>query len=288
MAGFSDLKAVVAKDSFDVRSQKNGAVFYSDDYGDDNKSKNRTRAQQFAQDQTAVGKPTSTVEQTPGGRWLDEQKLFNPDSPVSKAEAVEVWDDCSKKYAEQATGSVRCFVTGSKPESTFRRVELEGLVNNPNVNDINGIPRENLAKVFAKNPTIAFDLVESADVALRSNISTAPIAATAAAAAAPSASMPAGGGPPASRIADMHVCPMVTGIVPHVGGPILTGMPTVLTGAMPQARVTDLAVCAGGPDTIVKASMTVLVGGMPAARIGDMTLHGGVIVTGFPTVLIGS
>jgi uncharacterized Zn-binding protein involved in type VI secretion len=93
--------------------------------------------------------------------------------------------------------------------------------------------------------------------------------------------------PPASRISDMHTCPMVTGIVPHVGGPIITGMPTVLTGAMPQARVTDLAVCAGGPDTIVKASMTVLVGGMPAARIGDMTAHGGVIVTGFPTVLIG-
>jgi uncharacterized Zn-binding protein involved in type VI secretion len=93
---------------------------------------------------------------------------------------------------------------------------------------------------------------------------------------------------PAARINDMHTCPMVTLLVPHVGGPIITGMWTVLTGGMPQARITDLAICGGGgPDMIIKASFTVLVGGLPAARIGDMTVHGGVIVTGLPTVLIG-
>jgi len=95
---------------------------------------------------------------------------------------------------------------------------------------------------------------------------------------------------PAARITDMHVCPMVTpGVppIPHVGGPIVKGMPTVLTGMMPQARVTDMAVCVGPPDVIVKGSMTVLVGNMPAARMGDMTAHGGTIVLGFPTVLIG-
>jgi uncharacterized Zn-binding protein involved in type VI secretion len=93
---------------------------------------------------------------------------------------------------------------------------------------------------------------------------------------------------PAARIGDMHVCPMVTGIVPHVGGPIMPPcMPTVITGSMPQARVTDMCVCVGPPDVIVKGAMTVLVGGMPAARMGDMTAHGGVIVMGFPTVLIG-
>jgi uncharacterized Zn-binding protein involved in type VI secretion len=92
---------------------------------------------------------------------------------------------------------------------------------------------------------------------------------------------------PAARITDTHVCPMVTGIVPHVGGPIVSGMPTVITGGMPQARVTDVAVCVGPPDMIVKGSATVLVGGLPAARILDNTVHGGVIVTGFPTVLIG-
>jgi uncharacterized Zn-binding protein involved in type VI secretion len=85
----------------------------------------------------------------------------------------------------------------------------------------------------------------------------------------------------------MHVCPMVTGIVPHVGGPIVTGCYTVLTGSMPQARISDMCVCVGPPDVIVVGAFTVIVGGMPAARIGDNTAHGGVIVTGLPTVLIG-
>ena len=95
-------------------------------------------------------------------------------------------------------------------------------------------------------------------------------------------------GQPAARLTDMHVCPMVTGIVPHVGGPILPPCcVTVLTGSLPQARITDLALCVGPPDMIILGSMTVLVGGLPAARIGDNTVHGGVIVTGLPTVLIG-
>jgi len=95
-------------------------------------------------------------------------------------------------------------------------------------------------------------------------------------------------GQPAARTTDMHVCPMVTGIVPHVGGPILPPCcPTVLIGGLPAARVTDLATCVGPPDVIVLGSFTVLIGGMPAARMGDMTAHGGVIVLGLPTVLIG-
>jgi uncharacterized Zn-binding protein involved in type VI secretion len=94
-------------------------------------------------------------------------------------------------------------------------------------------------------------------------------------------------GPPAARITDMHVCPLVNGVVPHVGGPVVMGCPTVLTGAMPQSRVSDPCVCVGPPDMIVKGSATVLVGALPAARIGDATTHGGAIVSGFPTVLIG-
>lgn len=96
--------------------------------------------------------------------------------------------------------------------------------------------------------------------------------------------------PPASRISDMHTCPMVTPgtpPVPHVGGPISSGMPTVLICYMPAARVGDMCVCVGPLDTIVKGSATVLIGGMPAARIGDTTAHGGVVVAGAPTVLIG-
>ncbi len=95
-------------------------------------------------------------------------------------------------------------------------------------------------------------------------------------------------GQPAARVLDMHTCPMVTGVVPHVGGPILPPCAvTVLTGKLPQARVTDMATCVGPPDMIVKGSATVLVGKLPAARMGDMTVHGGVIVMGCFTVLIG-
>lgn len=95
-------------------------------------------------------------------------------------------------------------------------------------------------------------------------------------------------GAPAARITDMHVCPMTTGPVPHVGGPILpAGEPTVLIGGMPAARVGDMATCVGPPDSIVAGSGTVLIGGMPAARMGDSTAHGGTIVAGEPTVLIG-
>jgi uncharacterized Zn-binding protein involved in type VI secretion len=93
--------------------------------------------------------------------------------------------------------------------------------------------------------------------------------------------------PPAARIGDMHVCPMVTGVVPHVGGPISVGMPTVMIGNMPAARVGDIAVCTGPPDVIALGSFTVLIGGQPAARLGDMTAHGGAIVVGFPQVMIG-
>ena len=93
--------------------------------------------------------------------------------------------------------------------------------------------------------------------------------------------------PPAARISDLHVCPMVTGIVPHVGGPLITGMPTVLIGKMPASRVMDKLVCKGPPDLVIKGSPTVLIGNLPAARMFDMTAHGGVIVTGFFPVIIG-
>jgi uncharacterized Zn-binding protein involved in type VI secretion len=95
-------------------------------------------------------------------------------------------------------------------------------------------------------------------------------------------------GMPAARLTDMHVCPMVTVLVPHVGGPIVgPGAPTVLIGSLPAARVSDMAVCVGPPDVIVLGSFTVLTMSMPQARIGDMTAHGGAIVLGCFTVLVG-
>lgn len=92
---------------------------------------------------------------------------------------------------------------------------------------------------------------------------------------------------PAARVGDMHVCPMITVLVPHVGGPVLPpGGITVLIGGQPAARVGDMCVCVGPPDVIALGSMTVLINGQPAARMGDITAHGGAIVMGCPTVLI--
>ena len=93
---------------------------------------------------------------------------------------------------------------------------------------------------------------------------------------------------PAARLSDLHVCPMVTGIVPHVGGPITgPGCPTVLIQSLPAARATDLLTCVGPPDLILKGSSGVFIGKLPAARMLDSCAHGGIIVLGCPTVLIG-
>jgi len=97
-------------------------------------------------------------------------------------------------------------------------------------------------------------------------------------------------GKPAARITDFHACPMVTpGLppIPHVGGPVIMGSPNVITGKLPQARVGDNCVCVGPPDVIVMGSSGVFVNSRPAARVGDMTAHGGAIVVGCFTVLIG-
>ena len=98
--------------------------------------------------------------------------------------------------------------------------------------------------------------------------------------------------PPAARITDMHTCPMQTPAfpapIPHVGGPVVgPGVPNVLIGKLPAAVVGDNCICVGPPDAIVKASATVMIGGRPAARMGDTTAHGGSLVVGCPTVMIG-
>ena len=96
---------------------------------------------------------------------------------------------------------------------------------------------------------------------------------------------------PASRVGDMHICPMVTpGVppIPHVGGPVLPpGAITVIIGGMPAARVGDMCLCVGPPDVIAMGAMTVIVCGMPQARIMDPTAHGGMLILGCPTVIVG-
>ena len=94
-------------------------------------------------------------------------------------------------------------------------------------------------------------------------------------------------GKPAATISHFHVCPKTTGQVPHVGGPVIQGSPNVTIGGLPAARVGDTLICVGPPDKIKKGSSSVFINGKEAARMGDSTNHGGVIVMGNPTVIIG-
>ena len=92
----------------------------------------------------------------------------------------------------------------------------------------------------------------------------------------------------AARVTDMHTCPLSDGPKPHVGGPILPGSNTsVLIGSLPAAVVGDTCVCTGPPDLLVQGSSTVLIGGKGAVRMGDVTAHGGTVILGCSTVLIG-
>jgi uncharacterized Zn-binding protein involved in type VI secretion len=94
-------------------------------------------------------------------------------------------------------------------------------------------------------------------------------------------------GQPAARLTDMHVCPMFTGPVPHVGGPIIgPGAPTVLIGKLPAAVMGDMATCVGPPDSLILGSPKVLIMKKPAVRMGDSCAHGGTVILGFPMVLI--
>lgn len=281
------LKGVIASGAFPVASPHDGAVFYSDDAG-----KNRLAAEAYAERCSQAGKKTTTLEATPCGKWLESQSLYTPASGFSREEADEVWAAASVKYAGEASGSCRCFIVNAPAERVFRQHELAALLQNDKVTDLNNIPREILKSLHDRSLDAAFSAVEQADLALREN--QAPSTATASGASIAAGNLgsssgagSAGAGLPAARISDFHVCPMVTGVVPHVGGPVALGCPTVLIGGVPAARVGDMAVCVGPPDVIAKGSAKVLIGGMPAARITDTTAHGGQIVVGAFTVLVG-
>ena len=92
---------------------------------------------------------------------------------------------------------------------------------------------------------------------------------------------------PAAHVGATHVCPMMNGPIPHVGGPVITPVPTVLIGKVPAVTATAMAICVGPPDIVTKGSTKVLTGKKPQARVGDTCSHGGAIVMGCFTVLIG-
>ncbi len=91
-----------------------------------------------------------------------------------------------------------------------------------------------------------------------------------------------------ATVGDTHVCPMVTGTVPHIGGTIISGSPKILLNNKPVARMGDKCICTGCGMvcTIVQGDANVLVDGVPIAYAGCMTSHGGVITSGQPNALI--
>ncbi len=94
---------------------------------------------------------------------------------------------------------------------------------------------------------------------------------------------------PVATVGSMHVCPMCSGTVPHVGGPVVMGDSTVLMNGKPVAVMGDMCTCAAGPpDVIVTGNPSILVNGKPIACVGDMTAHGGAIVQGEPNILVGT
>ncbi|TAJ15407.1 hypothetical protein DMA11_01865 [Marinilabiliaceae bacterium JC017] len=96
-------------------------------------------------------------------------------------------------------------------------------------------------------------------------------------------------GKPIATQGSMHVCPMCSGLIPHVGGPVLgPGANNVLINGKPAAVMGDMCTCAGPPDTIAQGEPTVLINGTPVATQGSMTAHGGTIVQGDPTIMISS
>ncbi len=94
--------------------------------------------------------------------------------------------------------------------------------------------------------------------------------------------------PGAARVGDDHTCPAYTGTVAHVGGPILgPGATTVLIEGLAASIVGDECECTGAVDSTVAGSGTVMFEGSPAVRLGDATEHGGEIVAGSATVIVG-
>ncbi len=93
---------------------------------------------------------------------------------------------------------------------------------------------------------------------------------------------------PIATVGSNHVCPMSDGPKPHIGGPVLTGSPNVFAAGTQVCRSGDQAQCISPvPDVIAGGSPTVFANGQPVARQGDMTAHGGSIVQGVPTILVG-
>jgi hypothetical protein len=113
----------------DVRSPVNGANFYS------GRAADGTRMRLVAE-RNADGVNSVTLEMTPGGRVMDDKALYEPGSPISKAQADQVWGRLSERYAQTAEGEVTAYAHDPWSGSVWLTKEKPALETNPKVTDI--------------------------------------------------------------------------------------------------------------------------------------------------------
>ena len=90
-------------------------------------------------------------------------------------------------------------------------------------------------------------------------------------------------------IGTMHICPMVTGMIPHIGGPIIgPGCPGVKINGKPVSLIGDICTCSGPPDVVAQGHSGVFVNGTPIVVHNCLTAHGGIIPMGESGVIISS
>lgn len=116
-------------EQLDVSTAIGKSVFYSG-------QGNRKLAEVYA-----IAEDKTTLEMTPGGKYLDDLKLFEQGSPITPAQATRVWSRLSQRYAEQAAGDVFCFVTGARSTGVFTTVELPELRKNRKVGNLYNVSR---------------------------------------------------------------------------------------------------------------------------------------------------
>jgi hypothetical protein len=110
--------------TLDASTGANEATFYSGEG-------NRALAEQFAEENGG-----STLEMTPGGKWLDQEGSFDPTSPLTRGEAVAVWSRLSGRFAPGASGTPFGFVQGASPYGVWATTELPALESNPAITNI--------------------------------------------------------------------------------------------------------------------------------------------------------